>query len=283
MHKVSRMDFGSQDYSQYLDLAITYGMKLIVSIIIFVIGKWVAKALSNATEKLMTRGKIDFTLVKFAGNIVYVLLLAVVIMAAISNLGIQTTSFVALLGAVGLAVGLALQGSLANVGAAVLIILFRPFRVGDLIQAAGTLGTVEEVSMFSTILGTLDGKTIIIPNSAVIGGTITNFSLKATKRVDLTFGIGYDDDLRAAKSLLEGIASGDPLVLTEPAPMVAVSELGDNSVNFTYRVWVNTPDYWTVYFGTIEKVKLAFDDNGISIPYPQMDVHLDQQKEEKTI
>lgn len=269
------MDFGSQDYSQYIDLAVTYGVKLVVSILIFVIGKWIARALSNTTEKLMERAKVDTTLVRFVGSIVYILLLAVVIMAAISNLGIETTSFVALLGAVGLAVGLALQGSLANVGAAVLIILFRPFKVGDLIEAAGTLGTVEEVSMFSTVLGTLDGKTIIIPNGAVIGGTITNYSLKATKRVDLTFGIGYDDDLRKAKQLLEEIAANDPLVLDDPAPMVAVAELGDSSVNFTYRAWVKTPDYWTVYFETIEKVKLAFDDNGISIPYPQMDVHLD--------
>lgn len=276
------MDFASQDYSQYVDLAISYGMKLVVSLIIFVIGKWIARALSNMTEKLMTRANVDQTLVRFIGSIVYILLLAVVVMAAVSNLGIETTSFVALLGAVGLAVGLALQGSLANVGAAVLIILFRPFKVGDLIQAAGTLGTVEEVSMFSTILGTLDGKTIIIPNSAIIGGTITNFSLKETKRVDLTFGIGYDDDLRAAKALLEEIAANDPLVLADPEPMVAVKELGDSSVNFTYRVWVNTPDYWTVYFDTVEKVKLAFDDNGISIPFPQMDVHLDQTKEEET-
>lgn len=275
------MDFGSPDYAHYTDLAVAYGIKAVVSIVIFVVGKWIAKTLSDMTEKLMTRGGVDVTLVRFVGSIVYILLLAVVVMAAIGNLGIETTSFVALLGAVGLAVGLALQGSLANVGAAVLIILFRPFKVGDLVEAAGTLGTVEEVSMFSTILGTLDGKTIIIPNSAVIGGTITNYSRKETKRVDLTFGIGYDDDLRAAKALLEEIAANDPLVLADPEPMVAVSELGDSSVNFTYRVWVNTPDYWSVYFGTIEKVKLAFDDNGISIPYPQMDVHMDQPKEEE--
>lgn len=275
------MDFGSPDYGHYTDLAVAYGIKAVVSIVIFVVGKWIAKKLSDVTETLMTKGNVDVTLVRFVGSIVYILLLAVVVMAAIGNLGIETTSFVALLGAVGLAVGLALQGSLANVGAAVLIILFRPFKVGDLVEAAGTLGTVEEVSMFSTILGTLDGKTIIIPNSAVIGGTITNYSRKETKRVDLTFGIGYDDDLRAAKALLEEIAANDPLVLADPEPMVAVSELGDSSVNFTYRVWVNTPDYWSVYFGTIEKVKLAFDDNGISIPYPQMDVHMDQPKEEE--
>lgn len=272
-----------EDYSQYIDLAITYGVKIVVSILIFVIGKWIAKALSGAMEKVMVRGNIDVTLVKFVRNIVYILLLAVVIMAAVSNLGIETTSFVALLGAVGLAVGLALQGSLANIGAAVLIILFRPFKVGDLIEAAGSFGTVEEVTMFSTILGTLDGKTMIIPNSTVISGTITNLSLKATKRVDLTFGIGYDDDLRGAKRLLEEIAAEDSLVLQEPAPMVAVSELGDSSVNFTYRVWVNTADYWTVYFATIEKVKLAFDDNAISIPYPQMDVHLDKPAQETTV
>ena len=271
------MDFAATvDYGPYIDLAIQYGTKLIVSIAIFVIGKWISKALANATEKLMTKGKVDVTLVKFVSNIVYILLLAVVVMAAISNLGIQTTSFVALLGAVGLAVGLALQGSLANVGAAVLIILFRPFKVGDLIEAAGTLGTVEEVTMFSTILGTLDGKTIIIPNSTVIGGTITNLSLKDTKRMDLTFGIGYDDDLKLAKSILEGIAVSDERVLKDPAPMVAVSELADSSVNFTYRVWVKTEEYWPVHFDTLEKVKLAFDEKGISIPYPQMDVHMDK-------
>jgi small conductance mechanosensitive channel len=269
------MDFGSQDYSQYVDLAVVYGIKIVVSILIFVIGKWISKTLSNTAEKLMERANVDATLVRFIGSIVYILLLAVVIMAAVSNLGIETTSFVAVLGAVGLAVGLSLQGTLSNVGAAVLIILFRPFKVGDFVTIAGETGVVEEVSMFSTTLTTPQGQTMIIPNSAVIGGTITNNSLKETKRVDLTFGIGYDDDLRKAKKLLEEIAANDPLVLKDPEPMVAVAELADSSVNFTYRVWVNTPDYWTVYFDTIEKVKLAFDDNGISIPYPQMDVHLD--------
>ncbi len=271
------MDFMTTvDYGPYIDIAIQYGTKLVVSIVIFVIGKWISRALANATEKLMTKGKVDVTLVKFVSNIVYILLLAVVVMAAISNLGIQTTSFVALLGAVGLAVGLALQGSLANVGAAVLIILFRPFRVGDLIEAAGILGTVEEVTMFSTILGTPDGKTIIVPNSAVIGGTITNLTLKETKRLDLVFGIGYDDDLKLAKSVLEEIAVSDERVLKDPAPLVVVSELADSSVNFTYRVWVNTEDYWAVRFETLEKVKLTFDEKGISIPYPQMDVHTDK-------
>jgi small conductance mechanosensitive channel len=273
------MDFSSPEYSQYMDLAVTYGIKIIVSILIFVIGKWISKALSNTAEKLMVRGNVDTTLVKFVRSILYILLLAVVIMAAISNLGIETTSFVAVLGAVGLAVGLSLQGTLSNVGAAVLIILFRPFKVGDFVIIAGETGVVDEVSMFSTTLTTPQGQTMIIPNSAVIGGTITNNSLKETKRVDLTFGIGYDDDLREAKKLLEEIAANDALVLKDPEPMVAVAELADSSVNFTYRVWVNTADYWTVYFDTIEKVKLAFDDNGISIPYPQMDLHLDNTKQ----
>lgn len=267
------MSLNSSDISQYTDVAINFGIKIVGAIVIFVIGKWIAKGLTNLAKKLMAKGNVDTTLISFVGNIVYVLLMAVVILAAVGNLGIQTTSFIAILGAAGLAVGLALQGTLSNVGAAVLIILFRPFKVGDVVDLGGVVGVVEEISLFSTTLGSFDGKTIIIPNGSIISGTITNISAKDTKRLDLTFGIGYDDDLKLAKKVLEEISVSDDRVLKDPAPYIAVSELGDSSVNFVYRVWVKTSDLWDVRFDTIEKVKLTFDEKGISIPYPQMDVH----------
>ena len=204
-------------------------------------------------------------------------MLLFVILAALSNLGVNTTSFIAVLGAAGLAVGLAFQGTLSNIGAGVLLIFFRPFKVGDFIQAAGESGVVEEINLFSVLLKTGDNKQIIIPNSSIIGGNITNFSAKDTRRVDFTFGIGYEDDLKLAKETLEEIVNSDERVLKDPAPFVAVSELAESSVNFVVRVWVKSADYWGVYFDTLERVKLTFDEKGISIPYPQMDVHLDKE------
>ncbi len=253
-----------------------YGLKVIGSILIFYIGKKIAKWLTEITKKAMQKAKMDETIVKFLGNIVYGGLLLFIILAALSNLGVNTTSFIAVLGAAGLAVGLAFQGTLANIGAGVLLIFFRPFKVGDFINAAGESGVVEEINLFSVLLKTGDNKQIIIPNSAIIGGNITNFSAKDTRRVDWTFGIGYDDDLKLAKATLEEIVNADDRVLKEPAPFVAVSELADSSVNFVVRVWVKSGDYWGVYFDTLEKVKLIFDEKGISIPYPQLDVHQDK-------
>lgn len=266
--------------SKYTDMAITYaseyGLKIVAAILIFIIGKWVVKKLTAFTKTLMEKANIDKTLIEFAESLVYFVLLLMVILASLNALGIDTTSFIAVFGAASLAIGLALQGSLANVGAAVLIILFRPFKVGDFVEAGGATGTVEDVNLFSTIIAPLDNRTIIVPNSAIVGGNITNYSMKENRRVDHVFGIGYDDDLKLAKETLMEMMENDDRILQDPAPFVAVSELGDSSVNFTTRAWVKTADYWDVYFEQIEKVKLTFDEKGISIPYPQMDVHMDK-------
>lgn len=269
------------EVTQYSNVAITYlseyGLKVIAALFIFIIGKWAVNKITALTKKMMLKAEIDITLVEFAESIIYFVLLLMVVLASLNALGINTTSFLAVFGAASLAIGLALQGSLANVGAAVLIIIFRPFKVGDFVTAGGATGTVEDINLFSTIIAPLDNRTIIVPNSAIIGGNITNFSKKPQRRVDHVFGIGYDDDLKLAKETLMDILKNDPRVLTEPAPFVAVSELADSSVNFTTRAWVDTADYWDVYFKQIEKVKLTFDEKGISIPYPQMDVHMQEE------
>ena len=274
------LDATNEAVSKYSDLAITYaseyGLKVVAAILIFVIGKWAVKKLTALSKSLMEKANVDKTLVEFVESLVYFVLLMMVILASLNALGINTTSFLAVFGAAGLAIGLALQGSLANVGAAVLIIVFRPFKVGDFVEAGGATGTVEDVNLFSTIIAPLDNRTVIVPNAAIVGGNIVNYSMKEQRRVDHVFGIGYDDDLKLAKETLMEIMANDERVLQDPAPFVAVSELGDNSVNFITRAWVKTEDYWDVYFEQIEKVKLTFDEKGISFPYPQMDVHLDK-------
>ncbi|MDQ7045556.1 MAG: mechanosensitive ion channel [Sulfurimonas sp.] len=276
--EVPDIEIATQEVSKYTDMAIMYageyGLKIIAALLIFFIGKWAVNKLTAVTKSLMLKAKVDQTLVEFSESLIYFLLLLMVVFASLNTLGINTTSFIAVFGAAGLAIGLALQGSLANIGAAVLIIIFRPFKVGDFIEAAGATGTVEDVNLFSTIIAPLDNRTIIVPNSAIIGGNITNYSKKPNRRVDHVFGIGYGDDLKLAKETLMEIMQADDRVLSEPAPFVGVGELGDNSVNFTFRAWVNTDDYWDVYFDMLETVKLTFDEKGISIPYPQMDVHV---------
>ena len=268
-----------QTFDKYVALGIEYGIEYSVRIMgaiaIFIIGKWIAKKISNFVGSLLERGHVDVTLKAFIMSIVNILLLIVVILAAVKNLGVDTTSFIAILGAAGLAIGLALQGTLGNIGSGVILILFRPFEVGDTISAGGETGTVESISLFNTTLLTPDNKVILIPNSTVAGGSITNFSKKTTRRVDFVFGIGYDDDLKLAKSTLQKIVDEDSRILKDPASFIGVGELGDSSVNFTVRVWVKAEDYWGVHFDTNEKVKLTFDEKGISMPYPQMDVHLD--------
>ena len=268
------MEAGFYTVMGYISL---YGLRLIGSILIFYIGKKVARFLADFSKKMMDRSNVDETISKFFTNVIYGALLVFIILAALSNLGINTTSFIAVLGAAGLAVGLAFQGTLSNIGAGVLLIFFKPFKVGDFINAAGESGVVEEINLFSVLLKTGDNKQIIVPNSSIIGGNITNFSAKDTRRVDFVFGIGYDDDLKLAKSTLEEIINSDERVLKDPAPFVAVSELADSSVNFVVRAWVKSSDYWGVYFDTLERVKLTFDEKGISIPYPQMDIHQDRQ------
>ena len=264
------MEFSIEMVGSYIAL---YGLKIIGSLLILFIGKKVAKILTKLFVKMMSKSNIDVTLAKFLDDVIYGLLIVVVVLAALNNLGVNTTSFVAVLGAAGLAVGLAFKDTFSNIGAGVLIIVFRPFKVGDFVEAGGESGSVEEISLFSVLMKTGDNKQIIIPNSRIIGNNITNFSAKETRRVDFVFGIGYDDDLKLAKATLEEIISADERVLQDPAILVAVSELADSSVNFTVRAWVKREDYWGVYFDTLEKVKLTFDAKNISIPYPQMDIH----------
>ncbi len=262
------------------ELITVYGLKLIAALAIFIIGRWLAKVVKNLVEKIMTKKSVEPTIVSFTCNLIYTTIVVFVVIAAISKLGVQTTSFVAVLGAAGLAIGLALQGSLANFAAGFLLIIFRPFKAGDLVEAAGMTGTVSEISIFTTIMKTPDNKVIIIPNSSVMGSTITNYSAMPTRRVDLTIGVGYDDDLKKVRQVLDDLISKDNRILKDPAPMVAVAELADSSVNFTVRMWVKTADYWGVYFDTTEAVKLRFDEEGISIPYPQQDVHMYQHQEQ---
>ena len=267
-----------QDMNKYVEmvqtLAMSYGLQLIAAILIFVIGKLLAKVLSRALGRAMQRAKTDQMLVKFVVNIAYAALLAFVILAALAQLGIQTTSFIAILGAAGLAIGLALQGSLSNFAAGVMLIIFRPFKVGDFIEAAGTSGVVEEILIFSTKMKSPDNKQLYVPNGSILSGTIVNYSAKEQRRVDMVFGCGYGDDIKQAKALLEKIVADNPLVLEDPAPTIGVLELGDNSVNFAVRPWVNTPDYWDARFQITQAVKQGFDEAGISIPFPQRDVHL---------
>ena len=276
--EVPTIQTATNEASRYSDIAILYiseySLKILSAILIFIIGKWAIKKLTALIKSLMEKAKVDQTLVEFAESLIYFVLLLMVVLASLNSLGVNTTSFVAVFGAAGLAVGLALQGSLANIGAAVLIIAFRPFKVGDFIEAGGAVGVVEDVNLFSTIIAPVDNRTIIVPNSAIIDGNIINYSNKPNRRVDHVFGIGYGDDLKLAKATLLQIIQDDERVLQDPAPFVGVGELGDNSVNFTFRAWVKTEDYWDVHFDMLERVKLTFDEKGISIPYPQMDVHV---------
>lgn len=253
---------------------IPWTIRVIVALAIFIIGRWVAKWIVNTSQRVMEKTGMDQMLANFLRNILYVLLLAVVVIAALDHLGVQTTSLLAVLGAAGLAVGLALQGSLSNFAAGVMIIVFRPFKVGDFIEAAGTAGVVEEVRIFNTVLRTPDNREIIVPNGQIYDGTIVNVSARDTRRIDLVFGIGYEDDLRKAKQLIEAELGKDERILADPAPAVAVGELADSSVNINVRPWVKSGDYWAVRSDLLENIKAAFDANGISIPFPQRDVHL---------
>jgi small conductance mechanosensitive channel len=251
-----------------------YALKFFFALIIFFIGKFAAKYAVKAVQGLMRKSKVDETLIIFAGNILYALVLTFVIIAALSQLGINTTSLAAVIAAAGLAIGLALQGSLSNLAAGVMIILFRPFKNGDYVEAANTSGTIEEISIFTTKMRTPDNKEVIVPNGTIIANNIINYSAKPTRRVDLMFGVGYGDDLRKVKEILTRIVEADDRILKEPAPMIAVHELADNSVNLICRPWVATADYWAVYWDLMEKVKITFDEEGISIPFPQRDMHI---------
>ncbi len=255
-----------------------YGLRIIAAILILVIGRWVAKGVRSLVKRLMEKSKMDPTLISFVGALVYVGLMAFIIIAALGKLGVATASFVAVIGAAGLAVGLALQGSLSNFAAGVLMIIFKPFQIGDFIETAGTDGVVEEIGIFTTELRTPDNKKVIVPNAKVTGDNIVNYTAKGTRRVDIVAGIGYGSDIDKARKVLEGIVADEERFLKDPAPTIGVMELADSSVNIAFRPWVKADDYWNVYFDTQEKIKKRFDAEGIEIPFPQQDVHMYNEK-----
>ena len=261
------------------ELLTVYGLRVIAALVIFVLGRWVALGVAKIIRRVLIKSKVDETLVSFVRNLCYVALLAFVVIAALNQLGIQTASLIAVLGAAGLAIGLALQGSLGNFAAGVLMVIFKPFKVGDYIEGAGTAGIVEHIEIFTTQLKTPDNKTVIVPNAKLTGDNITNFTVKGTRRVDFVFGIGYGDDIDKARGIIKEIIDQDERVMKEPEPTIVVSELADSSVNLTVRAWTSANDYWSFYFDTIEKVKKQFDAQEVSIPFPQRDVHLYEHKE----
>ncbi len=265
--------------TQYGQLLEQYGPRVIAAAIILVAGYLAAKLIRTLVRRLLTHADVEASLTSFLANLAYMALLAFVAIAALDELGVSTTSFAAVVAAAGLAIGLALQSSLGNFASGFLIILLRPFKAGDFVEAAGIQGVVEGIKVFATELRTPDNKTIIVPNSAIIGDNIVNYSARERRRVDMVFGIGYDDDLKQAKEILERIVADDPRVLEEPAPSVVVMELADSSVNFAVRPWAKTSDVWDVRCDVTERVKLAFDAAGISIPYPQQEVHLHRPAE----
>ncbi len=256
--------------------AIPWGIRLTWAVVIFIVGRMAVSITVKVIGKFLRNRDMDDMLVGFLTSILNAALLLFVVIASLNQLGVDTTSLVALLGAAGLAIGLSLQSSLANFAAGVMLIIFRPFSKGDFVEAGGTAGMVDDINIFTTVMTTGDNKEIIVPNGAVLGNNITNYSAKPTRRVDMVFGISYDDDIRKAKEVLEQIIAADDRVLAEPAPVIALGALADSSVNFLVRPWVNSADYWGVLWDTTEAVKLRFDEEGISIPYPQMDVHFDK-------
>ena len=251
-----------------------YAFSLLMALLIFVIGKWVVNKIVNVLGTVLRKVKgMDETLIKFLENIVYYALMIVVLLTALGKLGVETTSFLAILGAAGLAIGLALKDSLGNFASGVMIILFKPFKVGDTVTAGGVTGTVKEVGIFSSIFVTADNQKIIVPNGSITTGSITNVNAYETRRIDLVIGIGYKDDIKKAKEVLTNVATSNEKVLVDKGISVVVSELAESSVNFTINVWVKTSDYSEVRFYLLENIKLSFDNEGISIPYPQQDVH----------
>ncbi len=260
-----------------IDLAIELGIKVATALAIFFVGKFLIRLVINGLVRVMRKQSVDKTLETFICNLVRVSLMVVLVIAAIGAIGVQTTSFIAIFGAAGLAVGLALQGSLSNFASGVLIVLFRPYRVGDFVEAAGIAGSVEEVQILTTILKTGDNKQIIVPNSQIMDSIITNYSANDTRRVDMVIGVSYDDDLDKVRRTIQELIDADGRILDDPAPKIAVSELADSSVNFIVRPWVKSEDYWNVMFELTEAIKKRFDKEGISFPFPQQDVHLYKQ------
>lgn len=274
------MNFSAEEIENlYTTYAVPWAINIALAIAIFIIGRIVVGFIVSLFNKLLGKSKYDPMLVEFLSSILKAILMLFVIVASLDKLGVDTTSLVAILGAAGLAIGLSLQDSLKNFAAGVMLLVFKPIRAGDYVDAGGESGTINKVGIFTTNLVTPDNKEVIVPNGAIYGGNIVNYSMRPTRRVDMVFGIGYDDDLRKAKSLLEQMVKEDERILADPAPQVAVLELGDSSVNFVVRPWVNTADFWGVKFDFTEAVKLRFDEAGISIPFPQMDVHVHKEQD----
>lgn len=262
------MNLENIDTEKWLQLALDYGLKIIGAILIWIIGSWVIKTLLKAFRKIMAKGDYDVSLQKFLNNLIKWVLKIVLIIVVLGTMGIETTSLAAVIAAAGLAIGLALQGSLGNFAGGVLIMIFKPFKIGDLIEAQGELGTVKQIEIFTTKLTGLSNREIIIPNGSLSNGNIINYTTEGTRRVDLVIGVGYDSDIKKTKDVLMNVLTSHSKVLKDPAPTVNVMELADSSINFAVRPWCNAEDYWAVYFGITENVKEALDAAGIEIPYP---------------
>lgn len=260
-------------YSKYIT---PWSVRILVALVIFLIGQLLAKIISRIIGKVLSHTKLDRILVEFLQSLVNALLMVFVIVAALDQLGVNTNSVIAVIGAAGLAIGLALQGSLQNFAAGFMLLIFRPFKSGDFVEAAGTSGIVDKIGIFSSILHTGDNKQVIIPNGAIYSSNIINYSAMGTRRIDMVFGIGYGDDMKKARDIIAAVIAAEERVLKEPVPLIAVGELGACSVNLFVRPWVRANDYWDVKFALTENIKQAFDDNGISIPFPQLDVHLNK-------
>jgi small conductance mechanosensitive channel len=260
----------------FSDYVMPWSINIVMALLIFIVGRFVVGLLVRLADKLMVKTGMDEMLVNFLVAIVKTILLLFVVIAALDQLGVNTTSLIALIGAAGLAIGLALQDSLKNFASGVMLIVFRPFKAGDFVEAGGTSGVVEHINIFSTTMRTPDNREVIVPNGSIYSTTITNFSARDTRRIDLVIGIGYGDDIRKAKDVLKGILDADERVLDDPEPFIGVAELADSSVNFAVRPWVNSSDFWAAKCDLTERIKLTFDEQGISIPYPQMEVHVNQ-------
>jgi len=264
-------------YQKMIELyAIPWGLKILAALAIFFIGRMIAKYIIKLLKKVMTRANVDATLSNFLGNIAQAVLTIIILIAALEQVGVDTSSVLAMFAAAGLAVGLAFKDSLSNFASGVMLILFQPFKLGDFIEAAGVAGSVESIRIFSTLLKTGDNREIIVPNSQIYSGIITNYSARATRRIDLVIGIGYSDNIGTAKSLIEDILGKETRILADPAPVIMVLELGESSIDIAVRPWVNSADYWDVRAALLQTIKEAFDAKGISIPFPQRDVHLFQ-------
>ncbi len=269
------MDINIDEIIQKISVLIsTYSLRIIAALAIFIIGRYLSNLITRSLRTAMEKRKVEASLVTFSCGLIHALLIAFVVIAALGQLGVQTTSFVAIVGAAGLAVGLALQGSLSNFAAGVLIIIFKPYKVGDYVVAGSGEGIVEDISIFTTTLVTLDNRTQIIPNSVATGGLIENYTKKGTRRLDLVAGVSYEDDILKVKTILQGILDNEPRILAEPKPTIGLMEMGDSSLNFAFRPWVKVEDYWPLFFHLQEQIRLQFQKEGITIPFPQRDVHL---------